>query len=409
MADFDIGDVADLLEIKRLGSGDAFDVVCPYCGDVRGKMNFCIRKGGHVMNTFHCFHCDAGGNMLTLYADLKGLTGEDRYKKAYREIAGSLRMQPAFSDRRHCLGTRRTNGSEQAPKCEIQRASAETVDIAYRKLLSLLQLSETHEKKLMDRGLSREQVASLQARSIPAGEGARLARMLSLRGVLVKGVPGFYKNAQKDWTIAFPKSTGILFPVPDENGRYCGIQMRMDEVRNGRKYLWLSSGRYPEGVSSGSPAAFWGNMDSDEIAVTEGGLKAYCAWCFSQKPFIGLPGVGQAKSLDGFLQKKGGNSLRLAECMDMDKFMDVACDRRERYCERCEERRSDTETICPKKLLKRTSIREGCNRLYGLCEQHDIPYRRVKWCVGADGKWDGTCKGIDDYLLYRRKKAGGMG
>ena len=39
MADFDIGDVADLLGIRRLGQGDNFDVVCPYCGDTRGKMN----------------------------------------------------------------------------------------------------------------------------------------------------------------------------------------------------------------------------------------------------------------------------------------------------------------------------------------------------------------------------------
>ena len=30
MADFDIGDVADLLGIRRLGQGDNFDVVCPY-------------------------------------------------------------------------------------------------------------------------------------------------------------------------------------------------------------------------------------------------------------------------------------------------------------------------------------------------------------------------------------------
>lgn len=409
MAAFDIGDVADLLGIQRLGRGDSFGVVCPYCGDARGKMNFCIRRGGRVMNTFHCFHCEAGGNMLTLYADLKGMTGVDRYKRAYREISEKLRMCPGSRDSR-CMSEKKMGSyPRQMPEGDSQRASTETVDTAYRELLSMLQLSGAHEKKLMDRGLSRAQIGGLQARSIPVREGERLARMLLFRGALVKGVPGFYKNAQRNWTIAFPKSTGILFPIPDENGRYCGIQMRMDEVRNGRKYLWLSSARYPEGVSSGSPAAFWGNMDSKEIAVTEGGLKAYCAWCFGQKPFIGLPGVGQAKSLDGFLRKKGGSSLKLAECMDMDKYMDVTCDRSGSHCERCEERIADAKKICPQKLLKRTSIREGCNRLYELCEEHDIPCRRVKWCVDADGKWDGSCKGIDDYLLYKRERTGGLG
>lgn len=407
MAAFDIGDVADLMGIERLGNGDSFGVVCPYCGDARGKMDFCIRKGGRLMNTFHCFHCDAGGNMLTLYADLNGLTGKDRCKRAYREISEKLRMRPASSDCRHGAEKRKAGRVQQA--AVSSRASAEAVDTAYRELLSMLQLSAEHERKLVERGLSREQIDILQARSIPVQEGERLARMLLFRGILVKGIPGFYKNARKNWSIAFPKSTGILFPIPDENGRYCGIQMRMDEVRNGRKYLWLSSGKYPEGVSSGSPAAFWGNMDSKEIAVTEGGLKAYCAWCFSQKPFIGLPGVGQAKSVEDFLRKNAASGLTLLECMDMDKFMDVTCDRSGNQCERCEERIADIKKICPGKLLKRTSIREGCNRLYGLCEEHGIPYRRVKWCSGADGRWNGSCKGIDDYLLYKRRHAGGSG
>lgn len=41
-----------------------------------------------------------------------------------------------------------------------------------------------------------------------------------------------------------------------------------------------------------------------EVAVTEGALKAYCAWCFSGKPFIGIPGVGQTACLESFFQEK---------------------------------------------------------------------------------------------------------
>ena len=54
---WDIGDVADYLGIQRLSGGrDSFGVICPYCGDRRGKMNFCVRKDGKTMNLYHCFH-----------------------------------------------------------------------------------------------------------------------------------------------------------------------------------------------------------------------------------------------------------------------------------------------------------------------------------------------------------------
>lgn len=70
---FTITDVGVLLGIKRLPGGDedSYNVVCPFCGDERGKCNFNVIKNGSLMNVYHCFHCGAAGNMLTLYADLK--------------------------------------------------------------------------------------------------------------------------------------------------------------------------------------------------------------------------------------------------------------------------------------------------------------------------------------------------
>ena len=150
-------------------------------------------------------------------------------------------------------------------------------------------------------------------------------------GLQVRGISGFFLNRKKNWDIAFPKDSGILFPVPDEDGLYQALQIRMDEEKSGRKYLWLSSAGYPHGVSSRSVAAYFGDMDG-EVAVTEGALKAYCAWCFSGKPFIGIPGVGQTACLESFLQEKEGSGLRVLECMDMDKWMPVVCDRKERHC-----------------------------------------------------------------------------
>ena len=141
-----------------------------------------------------------------------------------------------------------------------------------------------------------------------------------------------------------------------------------------------------------------------EVAVTEGALKAYCAWCFSGKPFIGIPGVGQTACLESFLQEKEGSGLRVLECMDMDKWMPVVCDRKERHCLDCASERKGK--VCCHKERKRDNIQKGCSRLYRTCGEHRIPCRRGTWHMDQRGLWDGSCKGIDDYLFSCRQKEG---
>jgi len=100
---FTIAEVADLLSIRSLSDSyqDEFPVECPFCGDLRGKCSFCIRKNGELKNVYHCYHCGAAGNMLTLYAELSGIYGRNRYKEAYREIKQAL----SFPGPRHEMGS----------------------------------------------------------------------------------------------------------------------------------------------------------------------------------------------------------------------------------------------------------------------------------------------------------------
>lgn len=396
MGTWDIGDVADYLGIQRLSGGrDSFGVVCPYCGDRRGKMNFCIRKGGKTMNVYHCFHCNASGNMLTLYADLRGLEGPERCKQAWRQLSSKL------------SSSKRGKEEEAEFKgVEMIAAGLQEKDQVYRFLLDHMELGRKHYKKLEERGLDAAQIKGLHAVSVDGRnrmEGERLARLALQHGLQVRGVPGFFMNRKKNWEVAFPKGSGILFPVPDEEGLYQALQIRMDEEKDGRKYVWLSSTGYPQGVTSKSAAAYFGKMDG-EVAVTEGALKAYCAWCFSGKPFIGIPGVGQAACLEPFFREREGTCLRVLECMDMDKWMPVVCDGTGTHCRDCSNGRNGI--MCVHKAQKRDNIREGCSRLYRMCREHGIPYRRGTWHMDGKGIWDGSCKGIDDYLYSRKQKAG---
>ena len=106
---FTIAEVADLLSIRRLSDSyqTNFRWNVLFVGDLRGKCSFCIRKNGELKNVYHCYHCGAAGNMLTLYAELSGIYGRNRYKEAYREIKQELLFLERIKDSspRHEMGS----------------------------------------------------------------------------------------------------------------------------------------------------------------------------------------------------------------------------------------------------------------------------------------------------------------
>ena len=53
---------------------------------------------------------------------------------------------------------------------------------------------------------------------------------------------------------------------------------------------------------------------------------------------------------------------------------------------------------CPKKRLKRDTIRKGCNHTYHICEELSLSCNRNQWDLDPDGLWAEHEKGIDDWL-----------
>ena len=137
---FTIAEVADLLSIRRLSDSyqDEFPVECPFCGDLRGKCSFCIRKNGELKNVYHCYHCGAAGNMLTLYAELSGIYGRNRYKEAYREIRQALSF--SGTDERQQSTTRNGFASIVPKKKRISLTEEEWDyrDHVYKEMLTFL-------------------------------------------------------------------------------------------------------------------------------------------------------------------------------------------------------------------------------------------------------------------------------
>ena len=361
-------------------------------------------KDGKPANTYHCFAsgCGAKGNMLTLYADMKGIFGADRYKTAYRQICEEL------------YGLSRTETRKRKSNDEREEipASAEKRDAVYRRLLKLLSLSDEHRMQLMVRGLTDDQIIKYQFCSTPMSGTENLVRHLLQEGYSVTGVPGFFMNDRGNWDVAFyRRNSGILCPAFGIDANIEGFQIRLDEPYEGRKYLWLSSSNKNRGVGSKSPVTFLGNPYDRVVRVTEGILKAVVAHSLSGYSFLGTPGVNQYKELEKTLAVLKKNGLKeVQEYYDMDKQMDITCCRicRSAECAGCMETESvPYETVCPKKERKRNQIQEGCMRLYEVCENLGLHYVKKVWDLDENGLWAGHFKGIDDYwagCLRKRKE-----
>ena len=227
---FTIAEVADLLSIRRLSDSyqDEFPVECPFCGDLRGKCSFCICKNGELKNVYHCYHCGASGNMLTLYAELSGIYGRNRYKEAYREIRQALSF--SGTDERQQATTRNGFASIVPKKKRISLTEEEWDyrDQVYKEMLTFLKLKETHRRNLLLRGLTLNEVRQMEERgflSTDEENSVAIARKLLKKGFRLDGVPGFFINRDGDWEAAFyRKNNGYLCPVRDgKDGSTSGL------------------------------------------------------------------------------------------------------------------------------------------------------------------------------------------
>lgn len=398
-AQFTIADVAALLKLQTVTRGDApagtFNVVCPYCGDTRGKCNMVLSRG-NKHNIFNCFHCGAKGNMISLYVDQKGLSGKDAARQAYIEISSQLEVG-GYSMSQYQPRAEAANTSELE--------SDEVLDRTYRKFLSYLTLEGRHKRDLLNRGLTEKQIDTLCFRSTCGKEQAKsICRRLIREGYVLKGVPGFFQDRDMDWTVNFyAGNRGYLCPVHSTNGHLIGFQIRVDDPKDA-KYLWLTSTGRENGVSSGSPATFFGNKNCTEVYVTEGILKAAITHCISRKPIIGIAGVNNLKYLVKTL-KELPNVTTVYEAMDMDAYKDISCLQDHEKCGQC--RGATASGKCPYKKKTRSNVRRGCESVMKACQDNGYKVEFLFWDYHLTDKnkmvWDGNFKGIDDWLAYQKE------
>ena len=348
-------DVAALLPLHiRRRRAISIDVDCPFCGDTKGKLNINFEK-----QVFNCNRCRTHGGMVELYARFFGVSNTQANAEIFSIVC--RHETPRISPNPVVL-------PKKLPR-EAVRAENSAIDQTFRTLLALLPLADSHRNDLHRRGLNDDQIEQYLYRSVPAFGYRALTGQLLQMGCRLEGVPGFYQNDEKDWTLACsPRRTGYFVPVISVDGLLQGCQIRMDHPgKQGGKYIWLSSAERNGGVTSGSPVHFVGDPAADTVWVTEGPLKATVAHCLSGHSFLAVAGANQLNNLpDSLALLKRFGCRTVCEAFDMDK-------------------------------LQNPHVASGTAKVLHLAKSMGFDVRQIRW--------NPQYKGIDDYLLSKQKKS----
>jgi len=333
------------IKILRKVNIDEYLARCPFCGDSNNPQH------GHLyLNTekdaYYCVRCGAGGYAVGLYAECNRISKQEAYKQLTEENSSRFKQVT----------------KKQIP--EIQQTPIADIEIrnkTYTAFLSKLNLSKEHLRNLLKRGLSWEAIAANMYKTLPANPDVRreICKELIEEGYTLEGVPGFYVNKDGQWDFVYYK--GFLIPVKDSKGRIQGLQIRLDDT-NQRKYMWFSS----NGKNKGTPAHAWQGVHgypSKIIIITEGPLKADIAHFLSRYTFVSVPGVTAIKGIENVLKELGAEKVYIAYDMDLltNKGVQIAKTKLE-----------EKLTAAGFKVYTKT--------------------------------WDPAYKGIDDYLLAKKKE-----
>ena len=274
---------------------------CPFCGDK--PRSYHLRMNADS-DQFKCWLCGETGNSVSLYAKLEGITN--------KEAADRLLDK---NDDNNVIPFPVMPQTKIAPPRPVKPLGQRHE--VYSAMLDHLLLSDAHRENLRERGLSDERIEHNQYRSMPAGESSRLLLSSMLENFHdLDGIPGFYEDKRGRWTIA--GASGILVPYRNCDGLIQGLQIRCDNEQE-RKYRWLASTNYKRGTKSGTHIHITGNLDSDTLYITEGGLKGDVASFLDDDAlFVCIAGVSAIEGLIDAVSLLNPRNAIIA--MDMDKL-----------------------------------------------------------------------------------------
>lgn len=383
MQDIEVGimDVVRKNGIHITGrSGNSYRATCPFC---EGKATMSITPS---KDKFNCFLCGQKGNQVSLEYALNPseYSGDNRYRVFLQNMAEFLRT-----------GTQSIPNAERSffiPKNDEEtfKASDEQISSVYYAMVKLLKLNKQHEKDLLRRGLTKDQISKFRIKSAPTYQQRyTIPKMLIEMGYRLDGVPPFYKEGNT-WVMKVPRSS-YLCPVFDgHKNLILGFQPRLDNPIDGNKYTWMSSVGKPGGTSPGTLASVLPGKYDQAILIVEGTLKAIVTYALlnGEITVVSVPGVNSLECIRPILAEYEGKYA--FEAYDMDKYTT--------FHEKDAKTEEELHT-----LQKATRIRGFADKLENMCQEYDITMHHLTWNF-KQGVWTGEGKGLDDFLLTYDKR-----
>ncbi|NBD15492.1 MAG: hypothetical protein GVY04_04905 [Cyanobacteria bacterium] len=254
---------------------------CPVCSETK--------KGCRTQNQTNIVHC-RGESPSPEYRFLK----EDKLGFGMYKLETEIE---AFSEQKKAewLEERKTERERQQRQWEEQlkqQLSESERDRALRNILSQLTLTEEHRSQLQARGLTKDQIKTAGYRSVSQWQKLNQKLTPALAGVNRYGIG-----------LVTPDS-GILVPIPNENGQWVGYQLRRDNPKDGNKYLWSASEQKRnhrptiQNRDGELPLGIWGSPKNDgAVYLCESpGIKPYIASLELNHPVIGAAGANFTSS-----------------------------------------------------------------------------------------------------------------
>lgn len=204
----------------------------------------------------------------------------------------------------------------------------ERLHSVYSKMLSILDLSESHSELLSARHLSVAEIRTFGYKTFPTKRSNVVSVVASAFENDLAGIPGFWQNDQGQWQLA--GRAGIAIPIRDEKGKICSIKIRVDNPRTpASKYLLLSSNpkvdsktgiqSHPNGTSAKIRVHYPIPMPDKVkcLRITEGEIKSDITTSILPEYTVSLPGVSNWKLGLEIADKLKPESILL--CFDSDK------------------------------------------------------------------------------------------
>jgi hypothetical protein len=268
-----------------------------------------------VKNVFRCARCGCNGGIFDLYA----LYTNTPRKKVRDEIIRTF----ASYDKNYESSKQKQVKNATTPQIPIgiEASAAKICDRheVYSSLLSLLSLSSDHLNNLINRGLSQQAIIDNRYKTTPIVGGKLIAKELLKMGHKLNGIPGFYMNANGQWTF-ISMQRGILIPVRNIQNKIQGLQVRRDNQEK-RKYRWVSSANIEFGTH-GCGAEGWVHLAGQvkkQVILIEGPLKADIVHFLTGQTVTAIPGVNSLKHLENILiELRELGMERIMTAFDMD-------------------------------------------------------------------------------------------